>query len=104
MRPASAGCRPTILDAQVNSSSEQTDHLDGGNFRTSAQKGEEMDSQYGQAPARDERAIGLVRDGGGGQSARPRLMRASDIDRTCDPKSPLGCILDWIRTFLARPH
>ncbi len=35
---------------------------------------------------------------------RPRLMRISEVDRTCDPASPLACVLGWIRGFLARPH
>jgi hypothetical protein len=36
--------------------------------------------------------------------ARPRLMRVSEIDRECDPTSPLRAIVGWIRGFLARPH
>lgn len=43
-------------------------------------------------------------DGGDRQSARPRLMRISEVDRNCDPASPLRLVLDWIRRFLAHPH
>lgn len=38
------------------------------------------------------------------QPGRPRLMRVSEIDRECDPASPLRAIVGWIRAFLARPH
>jgi hypothetical protein len=38
------------------------------------------------------------------QSARPRLMRISEIDQSCDSSSSLRRVLDWIRGFLARPH
>jgi hypothetical protein len=43
-------------------------------------------------------------DGGERQPTRPRLMRVSEVERNCDPASPLRCVLDWIREFLARPH
>jgi hypothetical protein len=36
--------------------------------------------------------------------ALPGLMRVSEIDRECDPASPLGRVVAWIRGFLARPH
>jgi hypothetical protein len=49
--------------------------------------------------------IGLERDHAGHrQSDQPRLMRISEVDRNCDPASPLRCVLNWIRGFLARPH
>lgn len=38
------------------------------------------------------------------QSPRPRLMRISEVDQNCTPGSPLRCIADWVREFLARPH
>ena len=38
------------------------------------------------------------------QSSRLRLMRISEVDRSCDPLSPLRRVVDWIRGFLARPH
>jgi len=66
-----------------------------------------MESQYahGRARVTYERPNALARDdGGNGQPVRPRLMRISEVDRSCDPSSPLKCILDWIRGFLARPH
>jgi hypothetical protein len=31
-------------------------------------------------------------------------MRVSEVERNCDPASPLRFVLDWIREFLARPH
>ena len=50
-------------------------------------------------------ATGLARiDRGDQQSPRPRLMRILEIEQNCDPSSPLRCIADWIRGFLARPH
>jgi hypothetical protein len=36
--------------------------------------------------------------------SKPRLMRVTEVERTCDPASPLGCILEWVRSFLAHPH
>jgi hypothetical protein len=66
-----------------------------------------MDSHdaYGRAQAIDKRPSVLARDEGGDrQSTRPRLMRISEVDRSCDPASTLGCVLEWIRGFLARPH
>lgn len=60
---------------------------------------------HGSAQAIDKRSSGLVRgDGNDQQLIRPRLMRISEVDQNCDPKSSLGCILNWIRGFLARPH
>jgi len=41
---------------------------------------------------------------GVGRQSRPRLMRVSEVDRSCDPGSPLRCVLDWIHGFLACPH
>jgi len=43
-------------------------------------------------------------DGADRQPVRPSLMRISEVDRNCDPASPMGCVRDWIRRFLARPH
>ena len=43
-------------------------------------------------------------DGVDQQSPRPRLMRISEVGQNCDPASPLGCVLEWVRGFLARPH
>jgi len=31
-------------------------------------------------------------------------MTVSEIERECDPASPLGRVVSWIRGFLARPH
>jgi uncharacterized protein DUF6875 len=39
-----------------------------------------------------------------GPPSRPRLMRISEVSQNFEPTSPLGCILDWIRKFLAHPH
>lgn len=47
---------------------------------------------------------GVAGDGREQHASFPRLMRASEVDRNCDPASPLGCILTWIREFLVRPH
>ncbi|HXB22281.1 MAG TPA: hypothetical protein VNV88_12910 [Candidatus Solibacter sp.] len=66
-----------------------------------------MDIQdaHGRAQAMHDRPSGLARgDGGDRQSTPPQLMRISEVDRNCDPTSPLGCVLNWIRGFLARPH
>jgi hypothetical protein len=38
------------------------------------------------------------------QSTKPRLMRVSEVERTCGPASPLRTVLDWVRGFLAAPH
>ena len=47
----------------------------------------------------------LTRDAGlEGHARGPRLMRVSEVDRHCDPASPLGRTLGWIREFLVRPH
>ncbi len=43
-------------------------------------------------------------DENGRESSGPRLMRLSEVERTCDPASPLRSIAEWIRGFLARPH
>jgi hypothetical protein len=34
----------------------------------------------------------------------PKLMRISEVERSCSPTSPLKSVLQWIREFLARPH
>ncbi|HEY6349040.1 MAG TPA: hypothetical protein VI636_06485 [Candidatus Angelobacter sp.] len=50
-------------------------------------------------------ATGVVRvDTEDQQSPRPRLMRISEVEKNYDPSSPLRCIADWIRGFLARSH
>jgi hypothetical protein len=43
-------------------------------------------------------------DGEREQSPASRFMRISEIERTCDPASPAGRILQWLREFIARPH
>jgi hypothetical protein len=43
-------------------------------------------------------------DKGNQQSPRPRLMRISEVEQNCALNSPLRCIADWIRGFLACPH
>lgn len=66
-----------------------------------------MNSQGAHARARDtqhrpgERVCG---DKNQGTLSRPRLMRISEVERSFDPSSPLCCIADWIRKFLACPH
>jgi len=35
---------------------------------------------------------------------KPRLMRIAEVERTCNPASPLGAIVEWVHSFLARPH
>lgn len=48
---------------------------------------------------------GLARHHGGErQAALPQLLRISEVERNCDPASPLRSVRDWIREFLARPH
>jgi hypothetical protein len=37
-------------------------------------------------------------------SARSRLLRISDVERESAPTSPLRCVLEWMRGFLAQPH
>ena len=59
-----------------------------------------MDGQNGHATACAKAPV----NGDEGQSSRPRLMRISEVERTCDPASPLRCIADWVRGFLAHPH
>jgi hypothetical protein len=59
----------------------------------------------GSAQAVDKRPSEAVSgDGSDRQSTRPKLMRITEVDANCDPASPLRCVLDWIREFLARPH
>ena len=38
------------------------------------------------------------------QPAQPQLMRISEVERNCSLSSPLRCVSEWIRAFLARPH
>ena len=44
---------------------------------------------------------GLPHAEGGERQSRPRLVRVSEVDRGYDAGSPLRCVLDWIRGFLA---
>src|SRR5260370_20524887 len=59
-------------------------------------------SAYGRAKAADEHSSESVPEEG--LAFRPRLMRISEIEQNCDATSPLKCVLDWIRGFLAHPH
>jgi hypothetical protein len=59
---------------------------------------------HGHAPAIREYSE-QARDREGGQElSLPRLMRLSEVNQNYNPASPLGCVLDWIHGFLARPH
>lgn len=66
--------------------------MDGQNGRGCARPVDELPS----APARTKGSDLLL--------PLPQLMRVSEIDRNDDPTSPMGCVLGWIRGFLARPH
>jgi hypothetical protein len=71
----------------------------------SLKKGKAMSNQGAQAQAQAIDKCPSGREHSDGQpSSRPQLMRISEVERNCDPASPLGCIASWIRGFLARPH
>jgi hypothetical protein len=36
--------------------------------------------------------------------SRPRLLRASEVDRDCLPDSALHRVLEWLREFIVAPH
>ena len=55
------------------------------------------------AEAKRRPAIAKTQTEGDDAVARGALMRASDVERTL-PGSALATIVDWVRTFLARPH
>src|SRR5262245_25633057 len=59
---------------------------------------------YGHAPTMCQNSELACDDGDNRQSSLPRLMTVSEIERDCDPASPLGRVVSWIRGFLARPH
>jgi hypothetical protein len=57
---------------------------------------------YAQAKHKDPG--GPARSNDDQQPSCPQLRRISEVDRNCDPASPLAGVLDWVRGFLARPH
>ena len=65
-----------------------------------------MDSQdaHGHAPVMCQYSDLARDDESDRRLSVPRLMQVSEIDRECDPASPLGRVVSWIRGFLARPH
>lgn len=66
-----------------------------------------MESQYahGRARAVYGHSTALAQEERGVlPAAGPRLMRISEVDGSSDSSSPLKCIIEWIREFLARPH
>jgi hypothetical protein len=65
-------------------------------------KGMDAPSAYERAKAADASSSKPVREEG--QAFRPRLMRISEVEQNCEATSPLKCVLDWIRSFLAHPH
>lgn len=61
-----------------------------------------MSTQSAQAAC--QRSPRTVPDCGNDPRGRPRLLRISEVERNCDPASPLRRVSEWIREFLARPH
>jgi hypothetical protein len=57
---------------------------------------------YGRAKTAEAPSSKPVREEG--QAFQPRLIRISEVEQNCDAMSPLKCVADWIRSFLAHPH
>lgn len=82
-----------------------TSEVIGGLARKSEKGNMSVHDEHGLAPATNKgpnnRESG---DRDEGRFSEPRLRRISEVERTCDPRSPLRCVLEWIRSFLARSH